>query len=330
MKTSVNEITGYKERIVDIPLDHIVTNKLNPRKRFVDTEADTLIESILTKGLLNPIIVYKRANAKYVILDGERRFKAFKQINESTIPAHVLEKEPSDLENLSLMFHIHNVREEWTDFAIAQALVQVIIEMGKKVLELSRKDKLEIAKITSLSEYKINKYLVFYDYPQSVLKKFQDSEMQEEPDENLDPDILAEMHAPIKIIESELPEFLEEYDKEKIIDACINKKAKGVVTKNSEFRALYKSLSAMKQRKVRKKVMYDKLKAFVTKVEVTPQSIYEQTSQAVFLVNSILKKLGSLTEDLQNLNLNQVTEDEKNQIKSGLKRLTELLRTKLK
>jgi ParB family transcriptional regulator, chromosome partitioning protein len=330
MKGNLQEITGYKPRIIDIPLGHIEMNKLNPRKRFVDTEADTLIESILEKGLLNPIIVFQKNANTYVILDGERRYRAFQKLNQPTIPSHVLEKQPTDLENLSLMFHIHNVREEWTDFAIAQALEKVIKETGKDIKKLVRKDKLELAKITSLSEYKINKYLVFYDYPESILRKFRESEMQEEPDENLDPDILAEMYPPIKIIESELPEFLQAYNKEKIIDACVSKKEKGIVTKNSEFRALYKSLSAMKQGKVRKKVMYEKLKAFVTRVDVTPQSIYEETSQSVFQVNSILKKTTSLIVELENLNLNLITPEEKNEIKQGLKTLTDILRNKLR
>ena len=60
-----------------------------------------------------------------------------------------LKKEPTELENLSMMFHLHNVREEWTDFAIAQTLVKVVYEMGKDLEHLKRQDKLELSKITS-------------------------------------------------------------------------------------------------------------------------------------------------------------------------------------
>ena len=52
--------TQYKDRIQNIPISQIETNTLNPRKRFVEDESDALIESILSKGLLNPIIVFKR------------------------------------------------------------------------------------------------------------------------------------------------------------------------------------------------------------------------------------------------------------------------------
>jgi len=47
MKKNIHDIVEYKEKIVDIPLSKIEINNLNPRKRFVDTEGDALIESIL-------------------------------------------------------------------------------------------------------------------------------------------------------------------------------------------------------------------------------------------------------------------------------------------
>ena len=321
----------YQDRIQDLNIDKIEPNKFNPRERFNEEEEDELIESILTKGILNPITVYKSTtDNKYIILDGERRFKAFKKLNETVIPCHVLEKEPTELENLSLMFHIHNVREEWTDFAIAQALLKVIEEMGKKVNDLERQDKLELVKITSLSEYKINKYLVFYDYPQSILDKFMHSEMQEEPDKGMDPDILAEMHGPIKIIEQEIPDFLKRFSKEKIIDACIKKKAKGIIKTNRDFRALTKSLTAMKKGGVRKEVMFEKLESFIRDLEVTPQSIFEDTSETIYQVDSIIKKTELLIKEVQNLNLNQVTREEKIKIEKYVSTLTQLLKTKLK
>ena len=86
MKKSKIEFVEYKEKIINIPLPHIEINILNPRKRFVDTEEDVLIESILSKGLLNPIIVFRRKkDGKYVILDGERRFRAFKELKQKEL-----------------------------------------------------------------------------------------------------------------------------------------------------------------------------------------------------------------------------------------------------
>jgi ParB/RepB/Spo0J family partition protein len=331
MKNPKIDTVEYKEKIVDISLAQIEVNFLNPRKRFVDTEEDVLIDSILSKGLLNPIIVFKRKkDNKYVILDGERRFRAYKKLNYKEISCHVLEKEPTELENLSMMFHIHNVREEWTDFAIAQTLVKVIYEMGKDVKQLKRQDKVQLSRTTSLSEYKINKYLGFFDYPQSVINKFMESELKETPDKGMDPDILAEMSQPLKIIEGHLPEFLKKYNKEKIIDACIKKKANDIIKTNRDFRLLTKSLSAMKKGNVRKEVMFEKLESFINELSITPQIIYEDTSETLYQIDSIIKKSDTLIKELMNLNLNQITKEEKTQLKTNLKILSDLLRNKLK
>jgi ParB family transcriptional regulator, chromosome partitioning protein len=330
MKTSLLDTVEYKEKIIDVPLSNIDPNSLNPRKRFVDTEEDALIESILSKGLLNPIIVYKRMRDKrYVILDGERRYRAFKKLNRKEISCHVLEKEPTELENLSMMFHLHNVREEWTDFAIAQTLVLIVDEMGKNVRALDRQDKLELVRITSLTIYKIDKYLSFYDYPQSVIHKFMESEMKETPTKGMDPDILAEMHRPIKMIKSEVPAFLKVYNEEKIIDACVRKKAKGIIKTNREFREITKSLKAVKTGRIRNTVMFEKLESFVNELEVTPQNIFEETAEMLFQVESIIKSADKLIKDVQNLDLRELTILEKTNIVLRLERLADVINHKL-
>ena len=58
----------YESGIQYIPISLIETNRFNPRQRFDQEEEDELIESILEKGILNPIIVFKKKNEeKYVI-----------------------------------------------------------------------------------------------------------------------------------------------------------------------------------------------------------------------------------------------------------------------
>ncbi|HLD06321.1 MAG TPA: ParB/RepB/Spo0J family partition protein, partial [Candidatus Nanoarchaeia archaeon] len=166
-------IVEYLDKIYDLPLEKLVPNPNNPREKFVESEEDELIESILSKGILNPIIVYKRKDdGKYVLLDGERRYRACLKLNIKTIPAHVLVREPTTLENISMMFHIHNVREEWTNFAIAISLKKVVEEMGRNIHKLNTSDIRELKKVTSLSEYKLRKYLKFYDYHDDVIKLF--------------------------------------------------------------------------------------------------------------------------------------------------------------
>lgn len=320
----------YYPKIEDIPITKIEVNEFNPRKKFVEIEEDELIESILAKGILNPIIVYKKPkNGTYVLLDGERRYRACQKLNIKTIPAHVLMKQPSLLENISMMFHIHNVREEWTDFAISISLKKVVEELGKNVRTLKTADINELKKITSLSEYKLRKYLRFQDYPNDVVEIFLNSEMKEKPDKGVDPDILSEMHRPIKEIKKQMPDLLKTHPINKIIKACIEKKASNIIETNKEFRLLSKALSASKKGEIRKAVLKEKIIDFVDKKEVTPLNIYEATSQTVYQVKEIIKYSSKLHDDISNLNLNKLKQDELKQIRRELSRLLSLINQKI-
>lgn len=329
MNKKIKDSVEYREKIIDIPLYKIELNRLNPRKRFVDSEEDVLIESILSKGLLNPIIVYKRKiDNMYIILDGERRFRAYKKLNKKDISCHILENEPTELENLSLMFHIHNVRVEWTDFAIGQTILKIVLEMGKDPKELTRYDRLELSTITSLSEYKVKKYLIFFDFPNSIIKKFMESEMQEVPIKGMDPDILAEMHGPLKIIERELPEFLKIFNKEKIIDVCVKKKAHGIIKTNREFRLFKKILSAMKTGSISKEVIQKNFVSFVNQLEVTPQQIFERTSETIYKSDLIVRKILSLVGDINDLEFDKLSVQDRERIKESSETLTRLIKHK--
>ncbi len=46
MKNKVLDTVEYKAKIIDMPLSQIETNDLNPRKRFVDTEEDILMNPL--------------------------------------------------------------------------------------------------------------------------------------------------------------------------------------------------------------------------------------------------------------------------------------------
>src|SRR5690606_115482 len=120
-------IIEYQDRIEDLSIELIEVNPFNPRERFNEAEEDELIDSILAKGILNPIIVYKKSESdRYIIIDGERRYRACRKLNIKSIPARILLREPTVLESLSLMFHVHNVREDWTEFAIALTIKRIL------------------------------------------------------------------------------------------------------------------------------------------------------------------------------------------------------------
>ena len=72
-------------RVLEVPIELIEINPNQPRKHFDSDAITELSESIRESGLLQPIIV-QQSGEKYVIIAGERRYRASKQAGLSAIP----------------------------------------------------------------------------------------------------------------------------------------------------------------------------------------------------------------------------------------------------
>lgn len=325
--TEINSKIEYDKKVKEIALDDLIANEFNPRARFNEEEEEELIDSILSKGILNPIIVYYDSQKnKYVILDGERRFRACKKINVKTIPARVLLKEPNLLESLSLMFHIHNVREDWTEFAISMTIRRIVDEMGKEIDELSSRDLNELTQMTSLSRYKINKYLKFQDYPQSIINKFLELEIEGKAEDQPDPDILLEMHKPISDMREIMPEIIDEFQVDGIIDMCIEKKFNGTITTNKQFRLLSKSLTAAKKGELDVGSLTNEVRRFFSNPEYSAEQLYQSTSEVFYQYQSVIKTSKSLFDLLRDFQVNELDTNRKDELENELARLLEQIR----
>lgn len=74
----------------EIALDRIVPDPDQPRRSFDQDRLDELAASIRTEGVLQPIVVrYDEADDRYVIVHGERRWRASALAGQQTIPALV-------------------------------------------------------------------------------------------------------------------------------------------------------------------------------------------------------------------------------------------------
>ena len=84
---------------VDLLIDEIVPNRLQPRKHFNGAQLEELENSIREHGVIQPIIVQKGQNS-YELIVGERRWRASKKVGLKKIPAVV--RETTDAESLEL------------------------------------------------------------------------------------------------------------------------------------------------------------------------------------------------------------------------------------
>lgn len=100
------------ENIVEIPLDKIKPNPYQPRYVFDEVELNDLAASIREHGVIQPIIVKEMGNY-YVIIAGERRFRASQLLNKPTIPAVVRQYEKSKMIELAL---IENLQRKFISY----------------------------------------------------------------------------------------------------------------------------------------------------------------------------------------------------------------------
>ncbi|ERK56013.1 putative stage 0 sporulation protein J [Gemella bergeri ATCC 700627] len=96
------EILADNSAVIELKLEDIKKNPYQPRTIFNQDKLDELKESITKNGLLQPIIV-KKAVKGYYIIAGERRFRAFEQLEKETIPAIVKEMTDDEMMIFSVL-----------------------------------------------------------------------------------------------------------------------------------------------------------------------------------------------------------------------------------
>ena len=77
-------------KIVNIKIEQIEIDNAQPRENF--REIDILAESIVREGLMQPIEIVEIGQEKYRIIDGERRFRAYKLLRKNEIECIIREK----------------------------------------------------------------------------------------------------------------------------------------------------------------------------------------------------------------------------------------------
>lgn len=145
--TDTESTEGESLELRPLDIDSVVANERNPRLEFPQNELDKLSESIDLEGVLVPIVVYPKGD-KYVLVDGERRFRCARELGLKKIPA-VITTERSERDVLQQMFNIHLIREPWKDIPTAMALERLAAEIREQ--EGSDPTDSELKDLTGLS-----------------------------------------------------------------------------------------------------------------------------------------------------------------------------------
>jgi ParB/RepB/Spo0J family partition protein len=143
-----NEKSGLEFKgLKKIDVNEIVPNRLNPRENISKREVADIRESIKEiGGILVPLVVYwDEKRRKYVLLDGERRWRAATQLAKNDekyreVPANIISGPLGNEENIRTMFNIHTHRKEWSTVAVAVAMGKLMrFDRKSTDTELARK-----------------------------------------------------------------------------------------------------------------------------------------------------------------------------------------------
>jgi ParB family transcriptional regulator, chromosome partitioning protein len=128
--------TGDQPRHETIPVDSIVPNPLQPRRRFREEALEELAASLKQHGVVQPVIV-RPSGTGYELLVGERRWRAAQMAGLRSIPAVIREAQPSECLEIALVENLH--RDDLNGIEEATAYRQLMEEFGLSQDDVSQK-----------------------------------------------------------------------------------------------------------------------------------------------------------------------------------------------
>lgn len=154
----------------ELGLSEIVPNDNQPRHVFDKELLEELAESIKLKGVIQPIIVTKLDNGKYMIIEGERRWRASGIAGRQSIPV-VVRNTDTAKERLELALITNAQREDLNPVELAAAYKKLMDEHSYKHEDLGV--------IVGKSRSAVTNRLRLLNLPKEVLDLIEKKEISE-------------------------------------------------------------------------------------------------------------------------------------------------------
>lgn len=113
--------------VTEVEISSIFANPNQPRKVFDPTALNELADSISKHGVLSPIIVNKSGD-RYMIIAGERRFRASKIAGLTTVPVIIKTYNERQIKEISLIENLQ--REDLNPIEAANAMKALMDDYG--------------------------------------------------------------------------------------------------------------------------------------------------------------------------------------------------------
>lgn len=146
------------DSITSVRINDVEPNREQPRKQFSQEELEALSDSIVKYGVISPITV-RRVGERYVIIAGERRWRAARMAGLSEIPVIIISADDKKAAEIALVENIQ--RSDLNPVEEAQAYAALIDQYGMT--------QEEVAEQIGKSRSSVTNSLRLLDLPDTVL-----------------------------------------------------------------------------------------------------------------------------------------------------------------
>lgn len=306
-------------RILNIRVSEIGPNPHNPRRLFDEEPMRILEESIQKLGILVPVTLYEAPashrpkSEKYILLDGERRWRCALELHKRTIPAIIVER-PSDTQNILTMFHIHNLREGWQ-------LMPTALKLKTLIDQLKESNERKLSELTKLSIAQIRRCKILLSYP----TRFQNM-MLAPPTERMKADFFIELDRVRRPALADRFEPWMEAGDSKVTSIVLDKYENEVIPAVTDFRHLaeiYRAATAQKKQRR----LASEFRKFLSRPEMPIEDIDVPGASFAKEAKEIQRSARRLLSQLEPLDFEVIVSDA--ELVRTLKRLQRVLHDKL-
>ena len=115
-------------QMAEIAVKDIIPNPTQPRREFNEEALAELADSIRTLGVIQPVTVKPTADGHYIIISGERRWRASQAAGLEVLPAYIRDVDDTNLHAMALVENVQ--RQDLNAIEIALSLQRLVEECG--------------------------------------------------------------------------------------------------------------------------------------------------------------------------------------------------------
>lgn len=276
----------------EIAPDRIRPNPDNPRLIFREAEMRQLLDSIREVGIKVPVSLYEDGR-RFVLIDGERRWRCAKRLNLRVVPA-IVQPKPTKLENLLMMFNIHNVRVDWDAMPMALKLKEVSDLLKKQGQPTSPK---ALSAVTGVPLASVRRALDLLDLPQKYQKLLLKESAKPRAEQRIKADLFIEIYKSLRAVERHAPEVLQAVSKPQYVESMVRKYRDGVIENVVAYRDVSK-IARAELAGVDRRAAIPTLVKLVRAKNYRIKDAYRDTVQSAYERRDLLTRLKGLTDRL--------------------------------